>query len=97
MEWTEASGGVGKEKPRRAREGLRVAGRRPIRMDVGPMTHTALSKVIPTFLGWEPQSSGRDRAERLDSVWGKPNFEDGNQRSFKREVVLVLNRQEALK
>lgn len=52
MEWTEASGGVGKEKPRRARETLRVERRRPIQMDVGPMTHMALSKVIPTFLGW---------------------------------------------
>lgn len=44
--------GVGKEKPRRAREALRVARRRPIQMDVGPMTHMALSKVIPTLLGW---------------------------------------------
>lgn len=52
MEWTEASGGVGKEKPRRAGEALRVARRRPIQMDVGPMTHMALSKVIPTLLGW---------------------------------------------
>lgn len=33
----------------------------------------------------------------MDSVWGKPNFEDENQRRFKWEVALVFNRQECLK
>lgn len=41
-----------RRKPRRAREAQRVERRRPTQMDVGPMTHMALSKVIPTFLGW---------------------------------------------